>query len=188
MVFSKTDMQLGLTKVFMRKGPHEKLESHRVFHQNASITLIQSWIRALQQEKRYLISASSALDIQRWYRGCLGRARYVFDCGVGNEEKYCSCTSVSTCVFSFNIDGGNSVKLRRAYFSQTHSECKSTDESTTACEWELFVFKLNIVDALSERPKQPQGSNPTGACTTSKLPTGVSNRPPLLYSVVYAGL
>merc|ERR1712194_159244 len=76
MVFPRTDMQLGLTKVFMRKGPHEKLESHRVFHQNAAITLIQSWMRGAQQERRYLIGGSGALDIQRWYRGCLGRARW----------------------------------------------------------------------------------------------------------------
>eukprot|EP00584_Thalassiosira_punctigera_P008237 CAMPEP_0172544582 /NCGR_PEP_ID=MMETSP1067-20121228/14701_1 /TAXON_ID=265564 ORGANISM="Thalassiosira punctigera, Strain Tpunct2005C2" /NCGR_SAMPLE_ID=MMETSP1067 /ASSEMBLY_ACC=CAM_ASM_000444 /LENGTH=1608 /DNA_ID=CAMNT_0013331167 /DNA_START=385 /DNA_END=5211 /DNA_ORIENTATION=+ len=76
MEFPKTDVQLGLSKVFMRKGPHDKLESHRVFHQNASITLIQSWMRAMQQERRYLISGDAALTIQRWYRGCMGRARW----------------------------------------------------------------------------------------------------------------
>lgn len=77
MVFPKSDVQLGASKVFMRKGPHDKLESHRVFHQNASITLIQSWMRGLQQERRYLISGDAALTIERWYRGCMGRARYV---------------------------------------------------------------------------------------------------------------
>jgi len=76
MVFPKSDVQLGLSKVFMRKGPHDKLESHRVFHQNASITLLQSWIRGLQQERRYLITGDAALTIERWYRGCLGRARW----------------------------------------------------------------------------------------------------------------
>ncbi|KAL7552091.1 hypothetical protein ACHAWF_015304 [Thalassiosira exigua] len=76
MVFPKTDVQLGLTKVFMRKGPHDKLESHRVFHQSASITLIQSWIRGMQQERRYLINGDAALTIERWYRGCMGRARW----------------------------------------------------------------------------------------------------------------
>lgn len=78
MEFPKSDVQLGLTKVFMRKGPHEKLESHRVFHQNASITLIQSWMRCLQQERRYLFMGDAALTLERWYRGCRGRARYVF--------------------------------------------------------------------------------------------------------------
>ncbi len=75
MVFPKTDVQLGLSKVCMRKGPHDKLESHRVFHQNASVTLIQSWMRGMQQNRRYLVQSDSALTIERWYRGCLGRAR-----------------------------------------------------------------------------------------------------------------
>mmetsp|Transcript_12606 Transcript_12606/g.27352 ORF Transcript_12606/g.27352 Transcript_12606/m.27352 type:complete len:1624 (-) Transcript_12606:148-5019(-) len=74
MDFPKTDVQLGLSKVFMRKGPHDKLESHRVFHQNASIILIQSWMRGLQQERRYLVQEDAALTIERWYRGCIGRA------------------------------------------------------------------------------------------------------------------
>lgn len=77
MVFPKSDVQFGQTKVFMRKGPHDRLESHRVFHQNASITLIQSWIRMLQQERRYLIIEDATQTVQRWYRGCMGRARYV---------------------------------------------------------------------------------------------------------------
>lgn len=76
MVFAKTDVQLGKTKVFMRKGPHDLLESHRVFHQSASSTLIQSWMKGMQQRRRYLIMADAALDIQRWYRGCMGRARW----------------------------------------------------------------------------------------------------------------
>ncbi len=75
MIFPKSDVQLGLSKVFMRKGPHDKLESHRVFHQNASVTLIQSWMRGLQHARRYLIKSDAALTIERWYRGCLGRAR-----------------------------------------------------------------------------------------------------------------
>ena len=76
MVFPKQDVQLGKTKIFMRKGPHDKLESHRVFHQNASITLIQSWMRMMQQNRRYLIMEDAALTIERWYRGCMGRARW----------------------------------------------------------------------------------------------------------------
>ena len=78
MVFPKADVQLGASKVFMRKGPHDKLEAHRVFHQNASCTLLQSFMRGMQQRRRYLISGDAALTIERWYRGCMGRARYVF--------------------------------------------------------------------------------------------------------------
>ena len=76
MVFPKSDVQLGLTKVCMRKGPHDKLEQHRVFHQNASITLLQSWMRGLRQQRTYMDQCDSALTLQRWYRGCLGRARW----------------------------------------------------------------------------------------------------------------
>jgi len=76
MVFPKADVQLGVSKVFMRKGPHDKLEAHRVFHQNASSTLIQSWMRGMQQRRRYLIMEDAALTIERWYRGCMGRARW----------------------------------------------------------------------------------------------------------------
>jgi len=76
MVFPKSDVQLGLSKVFMRKGPHDKLESHRVFHQNASITLLQSWMRMLKLQGRYMILGDVSLTVQRWYRGCIGRARW----------------------------------------------------------------------------------------------------------------
>lgn len=76
MDFPKTDVQLGKTKIFMRKGPHDILESHRVFHQSASSTLIQSWMKGMQQRRRYLIMGEAALDIERWYRGCMGRARW----------------------------------------------------------------------------------------------------------------
>lgn len=93
MVFPKSDVQLGLSKVFMRKGPHDKLESHRVFHQNASITLIQSWVRGLQQERRYLIKGDAALTIERWYRGCMGRARYVLNISVKDE---CIVSTISS--------------------------------------------------------------------------------------------
>ena len=73
--FPKMDVQLGLTKVFMRKPPHDTLEAHRIFHQNTSAIFLQSWIRGMQQRRRYLIMGEAALTIQRFYRGCVGRAR-----------------------------------------------------------------------------------------------------------------
>ena len=76
MTFPKMDVQLGLTKVFMRKPPHDALEAHRTFHQNVSAIFLQSWIRAMQQRKRHLIICEAALTVQRFYRGCVGRARY----------------------------------------------------------------------------------------------------------------
>jgi myosin V len=73
MAFPKTDVQLGLTKVFMRKPPHDALEAHRVFHQSASVTLIQCWMRGMEQRKKYLVTQDACLTIQRCYRGYKGR-------------------------------------------------------------------------------------------------------------------
>lgn len=74
MDFPQTDVQLGKTKVFMRKPPHDALEAHRVFHQSASITMIQCWVRGLERRKQYLITEDALLTIQRCYRGYKGRA------------------------------------------------------------------------------------------------------------------
>jgi myosin V len=78
MVFPLTDVQLGKTKVFMRKHPHDCFEAHRVFQQAACATLIQCWARGLaQQRKLYMIQGAVEI-IQRVYRGYKGRKRYVF--------------------------------------------------------------------------------------------------------------
>jgi myosin-5 len=76
MVFPQSDVQLGLNKVFMRKPPHDALEAHRVFHQAASATLIQCWVRGLEQRRKYLIFDDAVCTVQRWYRGCKGRERW----------------------------------------------------------------------------------------------------------------
>eukprot|EP00521_Asterionellopsis_glacialis_P007948 CAMPEP_0195287286 /NCGR_PEP_ID=MMETSP0707-20130614/4408_1 /TAXON_ID=33640 /ORGANISM="Asterionellopsis glacialis, Strain CCMP134" /LENGTH=1669 /DNA_ID=CAMNT_0040347029 /DNA_START=146 /DNA_END=5155 /DNA_ORIENTATION=+ len=75
--FPKVDVQLGLSKVFMRKAPHDALEAHRVFHQRAAATLIQCWVRGLEQRKRYLIIRHATMTIQRVYRGMKGRQRWM---------------------------------------------------------------------------------------------------------------
>lgn len=77
MEFPKSDVQLGLTKVFMRKPPHDCLEAHRVFHMNASATVVQSWVRGLEQRKNYLYILNATLLVQRVYRGSKGREKYV---------------------------------------------------------------------------------------------------------------
>jgi len=76
MDFPQTDVQLGKTKVFMRKPPHDALEAHRVFHQSASVTMIQCWVRGLERRKQYYITQDALLTIQRCYRGWKGRARW----------------------------------------------------------------------------------------------------------------
>ena len=77
LVFPKTDVQLGITKVFMRKPPHDALEAHRVFHQHAAATIIQCWMRGMEKRKQYLILSNAALTAQRAYRGYKGRELYV---------------------------------------------------------------------------------------------------------------
>eukprot|EP00751_Fragilariopsis_kerguelensis_P003632 CAMPEP_0170814840 /NCGR_PEP_ID=MMETSP0733-20121128/37986_1 /TAXON_ID=186038 /ORGANISM="Fragilariopsis kerguelensis, Strain L26-C5" /LENGTH=1580 /DNA_ID=CAMNT_0011173051 /DNA_START=245 /DNA_END=4987 /DNA_ORIENTATION=+ len=76
MFFPQTDVQLGATKIFMRKPPHDALEAHRVFHQSASATMIQCWVRGLERRKQYLILQDALLTIQRCHRGYKGRARW----------------------------------------------------------------------------------------------------------------
>ena len=80
MEFPKSDVQLGKTKVFMRKHPHDCLEAHRVFHQAASATIIQCWARGLAQQRKLFITQDAVQTIQRCYRGAKGRERYEHMC------------------------------------------------------------------------------------------------------------
>jgi len=73
MIFPKTDVQLGSTKVFMRKPAHDALEAHRVFHQTASATILQAWMRGMMKRVRHLIFCDAVETVQRFSRGCLGR-------------------------------------------------------------------------------------------------------------------
>ena len=76
MNFPQADVQLGKTKVFMRKHPHDCLEAHRVFHQHASATLIQCWARGLAKQRTFYIIQDAVQTIQRCYRGSKGRERW----------------------------------------------------------------------------------------------------------------
>lgn len=76
MKFPKADVQLGKTKVFMRKHPHDCLEAHRVFHQHASATVIQCWARGLAKQRTLYIIQDAVQTIQRCYRGSKGRERW----------------------------------------------------------------------------------------------------------------
>jgi myosin V len=76
-LFPKSDVQLGKTKVFLRKHPHDCLEAHRVFHQAASATIIQCWTRGLVSQRKFYIIQNAVETIQRCYRGSKGRERYV---------------------------------------------------------------------------------------------------------------
>lgn len=76
MNFPRPDVQLGKTKVFMRKHPHDCLEAHRVFHQHASATIIQCWARGLAKQRYLYIIQDAVQTIQRCYRGSKGRERW----------------------------------------------------------------------------------------------------------------
>jgi myosin-5 len=78
MAFPVTDVQLGKTKVFMRKHPHDCIEAHRVYHQHASATVLQSWARGLEQQRNFFIVQDAVQTIQRSVRGYKGRERYVY--------------------------------------------------------------------------------------------------------------
>jgi hypothetical protein len=77
MQFPQGDVQLGKSKVFMRKHPHDCLEAHRVFHQHASATVLQSWARGLAKQRNFLIVDDALRTIQRWYRGRKGRESWL---------------------------------------------------------------------------------------------------------------
>lgn len=76
MNFPKADVQPGLTKIFMRKPPYDIMESHIIFHQSASATLLQSFLRGMQERKSYLMQYAAAEILQRVYRGMVGRNRW----------------------------------------------------------------------------------------------------------------
>lgn len=181
MVFPKADVQLGVSKVFMRKGPHDKLEAHRVFHQNASSTLIQSWMRGMQQRRRYLIMEDAALTIERWYRGCMGRARYVITflcCGVVMFEIIGKLTYRLTSLSQLT-GGGDFAKPKQVCSSRKLSGCSSIVANTIDLAEVLSFFKHNSVGDLFVKPTQQSKCRRTVACTFVARPIGNSNQQPL---------
>uniref|UniRef100_A0A7S1BV71 Myosin motor domain-containing protein n=1 Tax=Corethron hystrix TaxID=216773 RepID=A0A7S1BV71_9STRA len=74
--FSKTDVQLGISKLFLRKNAHEVLEANRVHILSATVTYLQSVLRCHQGRSCYLLFRFAASYIQRVYRGHKGRERY----------------------------------------------------------------------------------------------------------------
>ena len=163
--FPKTDVQLGMTKVFMRKPPHDALEAHRVFHQSASATLIQTWVRGLTKRKQFYILVDAVSTVQRCYRGYKGRARY--DVIVVYPLVAC-CVAVSHRIMLIS-DGMNCEKHRQRCFSQITSECRSVGANMFVLSvgppnsrppfeairpgayWPQSRFKLSSVCILADR-------------------------------------
>lgn len=121
MVFPRTEVQLGKTKVFMRKPAHDALEAHKVFHQTAAATILQAWIRGLQKRVQYLILCEAALTAQRFYRGCKGRERCVFVNFVVSDTF--SLEIETSILYLFVTDGGDSERLLQLISSQRICEC-----------------------------------------------------------------
>lgn len=164
MDFPKSDVQLGKTKVFMRKHPHDCLEAHRVFHQNATATLIQSWARSLEQERKYLVTEYSVQLIQRFYRGCKGRERYVNN--LVSKLKY--CINISDAIFFIfllkPLAGGLCARQWRVCCSRRCFGCLSSGENSTARKKERFDTKHSFVDTmLGESWQQSRYRNITGS-------------------------
>lgn len=143
LTFPKTDVQLGLTKVFMRKPPHDALEAHRVFHQRASATIIQCWMRGMENRKRYLELCNAALMVQRTYRGSKGRELYVFwmKCVIRNL-----CVANLLCSHAIPLGGGLYARTSQVNFSRIPSECRSVVDVTIVASEELFGTKRCIED------------------------------------------
>ena len=74
-IFSRTDVQLGKTKLFLKKTANDTLEARRAFYQTAFATIIQAWFRGIRQQKTYPILCNAIQTMQRIYRGYDGRAR-----------------------------------------------------------------------------------------------------------------
>lgn len=75
LIFPKSDVQIGASKVFIRKQAYDALEAHRVFHQTTYATMLQAWIRSIQNRRRYLVLETAIQTVQRFCRGCDGRER-----------------------------------------------------------------------------------------------------------------
>ena len=135
-----------------------------------------------EMQRWYLISGDAALTIERWYRGCLGRARYV-----PPSNLVFSFLSISyhfhVCQLSFPLpkDGGDFARLRLACFLQTPFACRSTDVSTSDPGVVLSVSKRKSVAELFVRSMLLPRFNHSTVCMSAILPTRSSNPRPLHY-------
>lgn len=160
MAFPKTDVQLGLTKVFMRKHPHDCLEAHRVFHQHASATMIQCWARGLAAQRQYYIVQDSIQTIQRTYRGYKGRERYV----VQSQSLYTSFFILSQThmmLHFLSTDGPACARHRPECCSRRFFVCLSNGVHTIAQNEERFDTKPSSVVTIFEGSMLQSKSNST---------------------------
>lgn len=175
--FPKTDVQLGLTKVFMRKPPHDALEAHRVFHQSASATLIQTWVRCLAKRKQFYILLDAVSAVQRAYRGYKGRRRYVFISADLNAP-------VSRVISPFPFaDMKNCGRQLRLYLLQNTSECRSTDASMREPRMGQPSSRPLSVDTRHVDTWPQSNFKLSGGCRFEERASSSSNLPSLRFNV-----
>lgn len=170
LVFPKTDVQLGLTKVFMRKPPHDALEAHRVFHHAASATLIQCWLRGLEKRKQFYILIDAVSTVQRCYRGFKGRSRYVLEhiylggiILLPKVSLWYPALIFIFCYYDTIISGGtNCERDPRPCYSPITSECRSVEANSTVPRRVPFNSRQPFEDSrlvVSWRPFKSRHSN-----------------------------
>lgn len=71
------NVQVGLTKVFLRREAHDKLEAVRQAKQKAAIIRIQSLIKAHQQQQRYKKFRNAIISLQTHFRAKLAIRRVI---------------------------------------------------------------------------------------------------------------
>jgi myosin-5 len=172
MAFPKTDVQLGKTKVFMRKHPHDCLEAHRVFHQHASATVLQSWARGLEQQRNFYIVEDAVLSVQRCYRGYKGRARYVYDeclppgwSNVSAAFSFLYFHLLTLFLLLDLADGAHYVKRKLACSSQTSSACSSSCVPSVVGSGERFGTRPLCAVATPEECWLRPRHRPITECT-----------------------
>lgn len=179
MTFPQTDVQLGLTKVFMRKPPHDALEANRVFHQSASATMIQCWVRGLERRKTYLITQDAIVTMQRCYRGYKGRERYGKRGMDWIERHSRMIQSNNYPPFLLFSDGRLCGKPLLRYFSRTIIGCRSAGPSTTAPEKEPSNSKPRFAVAKLEESWRRSRWKHSTESTVAKRISKCSKQPSL---------
>jgi len=140
MVFPKQDVQLGSSKIFMRKPAHDALEAHRVFHQTAAATILQAWIRGLQKRVRHLIMCDAVITAQRFFRGCKGRERCVIT-SIPFEIVFPFIILLTSSFSIISIDGGYCVKEWLETCSRRTSACLLCCVVSTEPRMVQFFYK-----------------------------------------------
>uniref|UniRef100_A0A7S1FZR5 Myosin motor domain-containing protein n=1 Tax=Corethron hystrix TaxID=216773 RepID=A0A7S1FZR5_9STRA len=75
LIFTKKDVQFGISKIFLRKNAHDVLEANRTHITASAATYIQSVWRGYYKREYYQQQRSAAELVQRIYRGNRDRER-----------------------------------------------------------------------------------------------------------------